>query len=291
MKGKAFGGFLLLAAAVVLVGNGAGLATASAKGLPGNGSPAAAKSTSFACLTPLTAATGGLCCPGTQTSTAPCVASTPGVVSAAEKRLKPLVVNGVQIPLPIALQIVKKALKRKWSLSLAARNVLVCDFRQIAGSHMSVLHCNTNSVHFRGFIQANFHVKASDRKVHCYYNCFLTWENIVTALIRYVNADPGRANVLGSLLGKAPAASATYSLRVPETVPMRFPKQHLFVNFPAYVTFVMGRGHLSDIELTRRKGTAKMVKHLSRHKQSRDRVYVGNKSNGNILCTASNLTC
>ena len=97
--------------------------------------------------------------------------------------------------------------------------------------------------------------------------------------------------MLGYLLGEAPGASATYSLRVPETVPMRFPKQHVFVNYPAYVTFVMGEGRLLDIELVKRERTAKMVKHLSRHKQSRDRAYVGNQSNGNILCTASNLTC
>ena len=289
--GKAFSGFLLFTVVLVLTGHGVALAATATEGSHANRSITKAKSDYLACLAPLTAGSGGLCCPGTRSSTSPCVASTPGMVSAAEKKLKPLVVNGVQIPLPIALQIVKTALRRKWSLSLSDRNVLVCDFRQLAGSRMSVLHCNTNSVHFRGFIQANFHVKASDRKVHCYYDCFLTKENIVTALIRYINSDPGRANVLGSLLGKAPAASATYSLRVPEIVPMRFPKQHGFFNYPAYVTFVMGKGHLTDVEMTKRKGTANVVKHLNHYKQSRDRVYVGNPSNGNILCTASNLTC
>ncbi len=284
---KTFSGLLLLSTVLVLIGQGVALAATSTEHSQAQRPPVEAKSDSLACLAPLTAATGGLCCPGTQSSTAPCVSSTPGIISAAEKKLDPLAVHGVQIPLPIVLQMIKKALQRGWSSALADRGLMVCEYRRRnAGSGSPILYCNTNAVYFN-----NLQVDASNDKLHCLYHCFLTRENIITALIGYINDNHYAANVLPSLLNKAPAASATYSLRVPETIPLLLGNHHSFVKYPAFVTFVMGNGHLTEIELAKRKGKIKVVKKPGHYLQSSEPTVVWGQSNADLLCTVSNLQC
>ena len=282
---------LLVFALVAAFSGGAAEASTGTGPTHANSPPRQVHVDSRTCLSPLILASGGLCCPGTQSSMEPCLSSNPTVISAAVKKLKPLMVNGVRIPLPVTLQMIKKALGRVWSTAAANRDVLVCAFRKVPGTRVPLLHCNTNYVHFKGFIETDTHIKLSDRKVHCYYNCFLTRENIVASLVRYVNHDIRTARVLGSLLDKVPAADATYSLRVTETVPMWLPDRHLLVDNPAYVTFVIGDGGLADVQLSEGDGKIEIVKHMEHNKRPRQRVNVGPPGSPGMVCTATAIQC
>lgn len=219
----------------------------------------------------------------------PCISSNPTIISAAVAKLKLLVVNGVRIPLPVTLQMVKKALGRTWSSVSSDRDVMVCEFRRVPATGVPFLYCNMNYEYFHTVKEKYNNVNSSDTKVHCYDNCFMTRKNIILSLIRYVDNDAFTAKVLGSLLDKTPAETATYSLRVAENIPMWIPDKHLIVSSPEYVTFVIGGGGLVDVQLTERQGKIKVVAHKAHYKQPKDRVNVG-PSLGS-LCKQSSVTC
>lgn len=63
-------------------------------------------------------------------------------------QLSPIVVNGMHVPFPVALQMVKKAIKRPWSSERKDRNKLVCRFVDIIATHLQTLECLTNGQHF-----------------------------------------------------------------------------------------------------------------------------------------------
>ena len=163
-------------------------------------------------------------------------------------RLQPIAVNHVRLPMPIAMQMIKKALSRHWSARIADIDQLVCRRSTMSESRVRFLYCNTDGFHF------HTHVKASSQKVHCYENCFLTQGDIAITLANYVNADSSRSSILLGLLAQVPGAHADYSLREPERVPMTFysPTGMIKVDFPVYLTFVVRQGSLVNLELKQR---------------------------------------
>jgi hypothetical protein len=61
--------------------------------------------------------------------------------------LSPITVRGLHIPLPLALQLYKKALTRHWSSKIADLDKLVCQWQTPLGTHMQSLWCMTNRNH------------------------------------------------------------------------------------------------------------------------------------------------
>lgn len=69
------------------------------------------------------------------------------VMTQKQVNLSPIVVHGEHMPLPVALQLYKKALTRPWSSHRAELNKLVCRWHTPMGTHMQSLFCMTNLQH------------------------------------------------------------------------------------------------------------------------------------------------
>ncbi|MGH8273050.1 MAG: hypothetical protein ACRES9_02160 [Gammaproteobacteria bacterium] len=256
---------------------------------PGIGFAHAQTKAHHACLSPLIQGSGGLCCPGLPSSASPCLRTNFHAISADVGKLHPIYVNGFRLPLPIALQMVKKALSQPSSVSLKDRKKLLCRKLPQAGSHFSELRC---------FTVGKQHLKAEDKKVHCYMNCLLSRENLAISVLRYVNNDSDRARLLNNLLAKVPAGDANYTLRVPERVPLKENVQGGSVNlfYPLFVTFVVQNGGLVDVQMEKRPGVKpSLVRNLKRVESQRapqppTRV---DRDKGSMqgLCTTSNIKC
>jgi len=217
------------------------------------------------CSTPVVLSTGGLCCPLSPSSGEECSQQKVQPINRATSNMKPLTVNGVIIPLPVVTQMVKKGLRRSWSSAKKDRNLIVCGYGRtdiersaLSNSRLPVLNCLSNEAHFRLSFRNPYskHLDYDPQKtnVHCYANCFLTQENVVASVVRYIDHSSHTARLISSLIGKTPTSKATYSLKVPETVPMRFPSLHnKIVKVPVFVTFMIKNGDLSDIQLADRK--------------------------------------
>lgn len=246
--------FPLAAGAFVLVAVSAAALAFTPGPAPSTVSAHASDKADLSCLSPLIQDVGAVCCPGGESSLAPCLSSGPGEISTLAAKLPPLYVNGVELPLPIVVQLVKKSLGRAWSRAPRDRNVLVCRLNEVPGSQLHRLYCDTDDGHFHAVLGAKYHVKASDKKVYCYYDCFLTKGNIVISILRYVNGNVTRDRRLAALLSQAPDTDADYSLRMPQTVPMLFPEPSgsVMVDTPVYVTFVVQDGDLKDVQLADR---------------------------------------
>jgi hypothetical protein len=82
----------------------------------------------------------------------------------------------------------------------------------------------------------------------------LTQGNIAASISRYIDDSSRRACLISVLISKTPTIKAAYSLRVPQTVPMRFPSlNNKIENVPVFVTFIIKNGDLSGIKLSERK--------------------------------------
>lgn len=66
------------------------------------------------------------------------------VSSPATTNLSPVVVQGHKLYLPVALQMIKTALKRPVSFTHQNLNKLVCQFTGMTGTHFQRLDCRTN---------------------------------------------------------------------------------------------------------------------------------------------------
>lgn len=246
---SAAGAFALVAVSSAALGFAPGPVPSAASIRP----PAKAN---FSCRSPLIQGIEAVCCPGDAASHAPCLSSGPGDASTLAAKLPPLYVNGVKLPTPIIVQLVKKSLTRAWSRAPRDRNVLVCRFIDLPDTRLLRLYCNTDDGHSHASLStAKYHVGASDKTVYCYSNCFLTKGNVAISILRYVNGNLSRGRRLAALLSQAPDANADYSLRLPQTVPMLFPASggSVKVDMPVYVTFVVNDGDLKDVQLARRK--------------------------------------
>lgn len=143
---------------------------------------------------------GGALAAGTPTPTTAHLSKTAKAVW-----LTPLVVNGQRIPMPVALQMAKAALKRPWSSAAQDREVLVCRTPEATGSHIRVLRCQTNAAYFREEDATQTGLLLSLNGSHR-----VPWEDVSNAL----NARAINASVLNSLLAKLPPADASYTLQV-----------------------------------------------------------------------------
>ncbi|MGH8225694.1 MAG: hypothetical protein ACRER1_06045 [Gammaproteobacteria bacterium] len=118
--------------------------------------------------------------------------------------LSPLVVYGHKIPMPVALQIIKGALKRHWSSAREDRNVLVCTTPQRLGTHLETLRCQTNEQHYREAQETQLHLAQMNQ--HAPLNVEVAnWVN---------NHRTINVSVLRHLLSKLPSADASYTLQV-----------------------------------------------------------------------------
>lgn len=111
--------------------------------------------------------------------------------------------QGQKIYLPVALQMVKKALKRPWSGDPKDADKLVCRFETMTGSHFQTLRCQTNRQYF----------EQQDRTQ-------LGWltagagGNLPTQLAGWLNQRTINPGALLELLKKLPPANASYTLRI-----------------------------------------------------------------------------
>ncbi|MGH8272356.1 MAG: hypothetical protein ACRESG_08540 [Gammaproteobacteria bacterium] len=121
-------------------------------------------------------------------------------VSQATVNLSPIVVYGHHVPLPVALQMVKKALKRPWSSSPEDADKMVCEFDSITGSHFQTLFCQTNRQYFKQQDQTQL--------------AFLTGHNLPVTVVDWTHQSIINRGALIELLKKLPSANASYTLRV-----------------------------------------------------------------------------
>lgn len=205
------------------------------------------------CSNSVILSTGGLCCPHSRGSTESCSQTRRKIIYPSMARTKPLVINGVIIPLPIIAQMVEKGLRRSWSPAVADRNLLVCGYGS-SSTLLPTLHCLSNKAYFRHHSDKHLDYDPTKVKIRCYANCFLTQGNITASIIHYIDFSSHRARLISTLANKVPDIGASYSLRVPETVPMRFPALHKIVKYPVFITFYIQKGDLSNIELAKRNG-------------------------------------
>lgn len=208
------------------------------------------------CLSPLIQNVGGLCCPGTQASVAPCLDIRRTEVSPLAEKLQPLYVDGIRIPTPIVLQLIKKALSQMWSAVPRDRATLVCRFTDVPGTRRTLLYCETNEGHFSRLQGPMYSLKLKKKStIKCYYNCFLTRNNVYESLRQYVDDNYIRAEFIAGLLAQAPNEDDSYSLRMPQVVPMLFPLPGgpLILDYPVFVTYVIDDGDLADVKLADRK--------------------------------------
>lgn len=127
-----------------------------------------------------------------------------GTVLTQPTRLGRIVVVGNRLPLPIALEVLKTALRSPWDTSWKDRNQIVCRFTQPLGSHIKDregLYCETNNDFFQRLYALHTGlesggpiavVESSDQP-------------------ETVDVDPAR---LRKLLAKVPPAGSTYTLEV-----------------------------------------------------------------------------
>lgn len=219
-------------------------------------SPVTSKPAASVCANRVLLATGGLCCPLPQSTAGRCSQAQHRLIDPAMARLQPLRVNGVTIPLVIVAQVVDKGLHRSWSPAIEDRNQVVCRFGD-SSSRFPALHCLSNKTHFRNPVTQHLNYDPASSKIDCYSGCFLTQGDVAVSIVRYINSDAHRATLVSSLLSRMPKRRASYTLRIPETVPMRFPSlQDKILNYPVFVTFSITKGELSNIELSKRDVSA-----------------------------------
>lgn len=217
------------------------------------------------CSNPMVLSTGGLCCPLSPLSREKCSQEKAHPINRAASKIRPLEVNGVIIPLPVVAQMVKKGLRRSWSRGMEDRNLIVCGHgkteivnRSLSSPRLPSLHCLSNGAHFRHVLwnpySPHIHYNPEKVNIRCYANCFLTQGNIAASISRYIDDSSRRARLISVLISKTPTIKAAYSLRVPQTVPMRFPSlNNKIENVPVFVTFIIKNGDLSGIKLSERK--------------------------------------
>lgn len=145
-------------------------------------------------------------------------ASATYVVSQKNVNLSPIIVYGQRIPLPVALQIVKKALKRPYSTHREDLDKLVCKFVEMQDSHLQTLRCETNRQHLRmeEATQSAIDSAGAMANSSCGLTCVI--ENGMVGfpgkLGAWMDQHPIHPGALKELLKKLPPADASYTLRV-----------------------------------------------------------------------------
>lgn len=129
--------------------------------------------------------------------------------------LSPIKVYGLHIPIPLALQLYKKALTRSWSANPADLDKMVCVWQRPVGTHFQTLYCRTNRQHQQ---------LASATQL-AWSTPYARWlpgdtttapqNNRVPLVLSGLTAQQSiRRSSLAPLFGKLPPANSSYTLRV-----------------------------------------------------------------------------
>lgn len=131
-------------------------------------------------------------------------------------QLSPIVVNGQHMPLPLALQMIRTALKRPWSSSRADRDKMVCRFEFMQGSHLQTLRCETNARHQQVAEDTKFGFLGglATRSVGCDLYCVLVNKAPPFPVMHYVDQHQISRGALLKLMKKLPPAGSSYTLRI-----------------------------------------------------------------------------
>ncbi|MGH8274060.1 MAG: hypothetical protein ACRES9_07385 [Gammaproteobacteria bacterium] len=126
------------------------------------------------------------------------------LVHQVARNLPPMVVEGHRVPLPIALQVIKKGLKLPWTNNLNDYRIR-CRVDSSDDSHLPVMYCESN----------HHHIVRVRRLREGLFNA-LAGVGGNSIPVEDVNSSFGvvRALPVLSLLHKIPSAHASYTLRV-----------------------------------------------------------------------------
>jgi len=114
--------------------------------------------------------------------------------------LSPMVVDGRNVPAPVALQMLKNALHRSWSSDPKDRDVVVCRTPVMTGSHLHTLRCETNREYFRTMRKTQMGL--------------LTGGGLPANEDGWSTSHRVNAAALRHLLNKLPPATSSYTLQV-----------------------------------------------------------------------------
>ncbi len=134
----------------------------------------------------------------------------------AVTNLSPLVVTGHKLYLPVALQMIKKALKRHVNFRHENLDKMVCQFTGITGTHFQTLDCRTNC---QRLIQSEavqgFHIShqicGSGGNAP---DVVGTPGQMAMTVVNFTDQHPINRGALLELLKKLPPANSSYTLRV-----------------------------------------------------------------------------
>lgn len=135
----------------------------------------------------------------------------------ATTELSPIVVEGVRMPMPVALQMLKNALARPWSGAWKDRNKPVCRTEPMLGSHFSSLRCQTNLEHFKEASTTQLALDSLPARGSGSEGCSLCAALNQAVPVEFVQWASGRRiNPAGlhALLAKLPPAGSSYTLEM-----------------------------------------------------------------------------
>lgn len=147
-------------------------------------------------------------------SSAPSLATVSAGQTAAN--LHPIVVKGRKVlPLPVALEVVKAALKRPVSFARKDLGKLVCRFEPITGTHFQTLNCETNCQRLIDHDAAAMHAFIGPGA------CGAAGESAVQttgkAVVNFMNLHRINPGALRALLRKLPPVNSSYVFRVTDS--------------------------------------------------------------------------
>ncbi|MGH8426979.1 MAG: hypothetical protein ACRES7_03240 [Gammaproteobacteria bacterium] len=130
--------------------------------------------------------------------------------------LSPIVVTGNKLYLPVALQMIKAALKRPVSFRQQDLDKLVCQFTGITGSHFQTLDCRTNCQRWRQHEAAAFGVHVSSQLCDSGNSSvgIVGPGQMAATVVNWTDQHPVNRGALLELLKKLPPANSNYTLRI-----------------------------------------------------------------------------
>ena len=150
-------------------------------------------------------------------------AAVPHEIDTGLVKLSPIVVDGRHVPFPIALQMVKKALKRPYSSHPKDKNKLVCRFEHIFASHLETLMCETNAQYFSRASDTQAAIEEGESQSYHDPSTGQDIDGMQVALERgyfdsdignFMDTHPINRGALMTILHNLPPANASYTLRV-----------------------------------------------------------------------------
>lgn len=139
-------------------------------------------------------------------------------VSQQTVKLSPITVQGHPLILPLFLQIVKTALHRPVSFKWKDRNTLICRFRDMMGSHIQTLFCETNGQYYNLAEKTQLAINNASAEHggspdSAFYEALMSGQIPVT-IGNYTSQHPVSRGQMMTLLKKLPPAGSSYTLKV-----------------------------------------------------------------------------